>query len=122
MCIKRSGTKVWRPTPLTPANRLLYAISTTTPKPQPQSQLQGEQFPFTFHNCDGIAVLGAPIGNAVHTSKVLREGVTKTANHPELLIEIGDAYIAFTLARMYFSTCRLNHLVRWLRKVTRSKK
>lgn len=109
--IKRSGTKVWWPTPPTPEKRFLYAPSAITSE-QHESQLQVEQLPFTFHNADGITLLGAPIGNEAHTGKVLRDAVTKTANHLEQLIDIDDAHIAFTLARMCFSTCRLNHLSR----------
>ena len=112
--IKRSGTKVWWPTPPTSSKRFLYAPSTTTSQFQSHQESQGEteQLPFTFHNADGITVLGSPIGNAAHTRAGLRDAVTKTANHLEQLIEIDDAHIALTLARLCFSTRRLNHLLR----------
>ena len=104
---------MWWSTPPTPSKRLLYAPTTTTPQSQPQSELQGEQLPFNFHNGDGITLLGAPIGNAAHTRKMLRDAVTKTASHLDQLIEFDDTHIAFNLARMCFSTCRLNHLLRY---------
>ena len=112
--IKQSDTKVWWPTPPTCAKQMLYSPS--NPRSKSQSQQESEcdtaHLPFTFQNGDAITVLGAPIGNAEHTRKVLGDAVTKTANHHDQLIELNDAHMALTLARMCFSTCRLNHLLR----------